>query len=192
MTTVDRTRLTLDPDGVPVALVDIAGDVLDATLWGAARTGGVVGLVFLEDDFFTRGPVGPPTAGQLRALADALDVDDEGQPAEGSRCWWKAAASQLEADCQAERERSVDLEDRLRRVLERLRGTESDHAACRESLAQLTTEREHWLNADADHWRIRHRHAVSLDAAHLSLARHRRGLAVFAAGAVLLAYRRIR
>lgn len=87
--------ITLDPDGVPVALQDIAGDTLDGTLWGAARADGAVALIVTEDnqaDFFDRTP-NVPTVGQLRALADALD-DDPNDPelTPGCRQWEKKRA----------------------------------------------------------------------------------------------------
>lgn len=96
----DRITVRVAPDGVPVTLVDVAGDALDGTLWGATRVGGLVALVVTEDDHLSGDRTGPPTPGQMRALADALDGDTDADqwPLEGSRRWEKARADKLAAD----------------------------------------------------------------------------------------------
>lgn len=98
MTAVERTRIRVDPDGVPVALEDVAGDVLDGVLVGAARAGGAIALVVMEEG---SGQAPTATVGHMRALADAL-LDDPNDPhlVEGTSGWWKEqlAARRAEAD----------------------------------------------------------------------------------------------
>lgn len=124
-TTTAKLDIAVDPDGVPVALHDLAGDVLDGTLWGAARVGGAVALVVTEFDHFDHQPV-PPTPGMMRALADALDSDpDQPLPLHGSRAWEKRRADKLAADVeqaqQSIREYAADA-DRDRQAYERVLG----------------------------------------------------------------------
>jgi len=85
--TPTRTRIRVDPDGVPVALEDVAGDVLTGTLVGAARAGGAVALIVMEHERDVDAP--PATVGHMRDLADAL-LDDPNNPhlVEGTRAWW--------------------------------------------------------------------------------------------------------
>lgn len=129
------TRIAVDPDGLPVALVDIAGDQLDGTLWGAVRVGGIIALVVTEHDHFTHGPTGPPTAGQLRALADALD-DDPNDPhlKVGSRRWEKERAEQAVAATRRQLDRVIELGERLTRHREM---HEAQAATIREQRAEL-------------------------------------------------------
>lgn len=97
-TTAQGYRIAVDPDGVPCTLVDIAGDEVTGTLWGAVRAGGAFALILTELDHFSRIPV-PPTAGMFRALGDALDDDPENpHMTEGSRLWWKEEAARLRAE----------------------------------------------------------------------------------------------
>lgn len=92
----EPVRITVDPDGIPVALVDLAGDQLDGTLWGAARAGGCVALVVTENDALSGQPWGPPTTAHVLALADALTDDPENPHLiEGTRLWWREEATSL-------------------------------------------------------------------------------------------------
>jgi len=136
------TRIRVDPDGVPVALEDVAGDVLTGTLVGAARAGGAVALIVMEHEATHDAP--SATVGHMRDLADAL-LDDPNNPhlVEGTSAWWTeqlAGARQTinglrarleHAQLRNEQATSELASERARfdRDLSRLRGTVDEVAA---------------------------------------------------------------
>lgn len=125
-----RQVLTIDPDGVPVALVDIAGDTIDGTLWGAVRAGGAVALVVTEDDrsdFYVRDkPGNPPTVDAMLALADALTDDPENpHHIENTRLWWIEEAARL----RTARDSALARADQLAADVERMQRSVRDYAA---------------------------------------------------------------
>ena len=161
-TTTVRQVIAVDPDGVPVALQDAAGDQLDGVLYGAARAGGAVALIVTELDHFSRQPTGPPTRGQLRALADALDNNpNDPHLLHGSRLWWKEEAARLRAD----RERAVLRADQLAADVEQCQESIRQYAADADAAAETVTT----LNAQL------REQAAELDRAHRQLSTRKYG-----------------
>lgn len=139
-TTTAPTRIAVHPDGVPVALIDTSGDLIEGTLWGAVRAGGAFALVVTEHDHLSGEPTGEPTPGQLRALADALDSDTDPDqwPVEGSRRWEKTRADRLAQSLKQERERAEQLALDVERCQESNReyAEEADRARERAEVAE--------------------------------------------------------
>lgn len=141
------TRIAVDPDGLPVALVDLVGDQIDGTLWGAVRAGGCFALVVTEYDHFTRAPGGPPTRDNLLALADAL-TDDPNDPhlIPNTRAWWREEAARLRGvaeHAELARAEAVDIAQGLRDALD-LERRNSLALAAKVDARQPATPRRSW------------------------------------------------
>ena len=140
-TTAQGYRIAVDPDGVPCTLVDIAGDEVTGTLWGAVRAGGAFALILTEHDHFAHTPV-PPTAGMMRALGDALDDDPENpHMTEGSRLWWKEEAARLRGMYDGATRRADDLAADVEQCQASIRQYAADADGLREQHAVVNAER---------------------------------------------------
>lgn len=111
MTAVSAPELDLDPDGRPLVVVDLEGTPRDLTAWGmvCAHTaaGAAVAIVCTDHE-------DPPTAAELRALADTLDDSPE-KPGSivGSRRWEKARADDLTDELARQAGRIVELAEEV-------------------------------------------------------------------------------
>lgn len=128
MTTADRItpELHLDPDGRPLVVIDLEDTPCDLTVWGmvcAQSVDGVATALVCTDTG------DPPTATDLRALADALDDSPE-KPGSivGSRMWEKARADVAVTELAGARA-DTDRYARARAHLEQERDEARAHAA---------------------------------------------------------------
>lgn len=115
-------QLSLDPDGRPLVLVDLAGEARDVTAWGVvtADIDGGTAVAVVCTDVDTQ-----PDAPTFRRLADALDDDpNDPEPTRGSRAWEKARADRAVAELRRQADRLVELAGDLNAagaLIERLR-----------------------------------------------------------------------